>query len=570
MQAIYTESNNCQDCYKCIRHCPVKAIKIEEHSASIINSLCVFCGKCVQICPVNAKKVRNDLNAAKYLLSTSNQVALSLAPSYKSEFSDYTEAQLLEALYKLGFSVVSETALGAELVSNATKEWLDKQENGFYYSSCCPSVVKLIQKYYPDQIHRVAPIDSPMQAHAKLLRKKYGDSVKIIFAGPCISKKQESEEYKGGVDLTITFQELREWLKGYELTPDFLPDETQYNFAPYGANNGSYYPVDGGMIATLKNRLEVTDTSLMSLSGIQNIKGMLEQLPTQIEGKFFVELMACEGGCVNGPLTQKGKSTAEKRIITLSKHFPKNAKKIDSSDLNLTANYLTSKPFTRCIYSAKEMQDALKTIGKMSDKDELNCGGCGYETCRRFVEAMLDGIAERNMCVSYMRKVAQNKASVLLQKMPYGVVLVDDKLKIIESNQNFARMLGPEVMDIYSIKPGMEGANLKKLTSLYKLFANSLEKGLDEFNKDIRMDDGLYHLSIFSIQPYKIVCGIIHQLDQQHFSKDILMERLQQVITENLATAQKAAFILGENASRTETMLHNIIDSYQSSDDVNE
>lgn len=569
-QAIYTERNNCQDCYKCIRHCPVKAIKIEEHSASIVNNLCIFCGKCVQVCPVNAKKVRNDLNAAKYLITASNRVALSIAPSYKSEFSDYTTPQLLEALHRLGFFIVSETAIGAEMVSNATKEWLDQQPNGYYFSSCCPSVVSLIQKYYPDLADKIAPIDSPMQAHAKLLKKIYGESTKVIFAGPCIAKKQESEEYKGGSDLVITFDELREWLKNYGLTPDFLPKDSNQHFSPYSSANGFMYPVDGGMIATMKDHLEIVDTSLISLSGIQNIKSLLEQNPIQAKGKIFVELMACEGGCVNGPVVQKNKSSIEKRIITLTKVNNSKNDSSTNSDICISANYLSVKPATHCVHSINEIQDALKTIGKMSDKDELNCGGCGYESCRKFAEAMLDGKAERNMCVSYMRRVAQNKATVLLQKMPYGVVLVDDKLKIIESNQNFARMLGTDVLDLYSIKPGMEGANLKKITHLYKLFANSLEKGLDEFNKDIRMEGGLYHLSIFSIQKYKIVCGIIHQLDQQHFSKELLMERLRQVITENLETAQKAAFILGENASRTETMLYNIIDSYQPSENDNE
>ncbi|HNX43695.1 MAG TPA: [Fe-Fe] hydrogenase large subunit C-terminal domain-containing protein [Bacteroidales bacterium] len=571
LQAIYTERNNCQDCYKCIRQCPVKAIKIEDHSASVISSLCLYCGRCVQVCPVNAKKVRNDLNAAKFHLSASSRVVLSLAPSYKSEFTDYTLPQLLEGLYGLGFFKVSETALGAELVSKATKKWLDEQPDGIYYSSCCPSIVRLLQKYYPEQLRRLAPVDSPMQAHARFIRKMYGEHTCVIFAGPCIAKKKEIEDYQGGADLAITFAELREWLKGEGLTPDFLSGSGGYSFAPYNANNGSIYPVDGGMISTMKQNVGIADISFMSFSGLQNVKGIIEQLPEKYEGKLFIELMVCEGGCINGPVVSHPGSTVGKRVLTLKQPLNNGVgiRDVEDKGMDLFADYSGTKPVTRCVHTEKEIQDALKTVGKVTDKDELNCGGCGYESCRRFAEAMLDGKAERNMCVSYMRKVAQNKATVLLQKMPYGVVLVDDKLKIIESNQYFARMLGEEAMNIYSVKPGMEGADLRKLTPQYKLFANFLEKGLDEFNKDIRMDDGLYHLSIFSIQQFRIVCGIIHKLDQQHFSKNALTERLHKVISENLATAQKAAFILGENASRTETMLHNIIDSYQSDEDGN-
>jgi len=571
LQAIYTEKNNCQDCYKCIRQCPVKAIKIEDHSASVIDSLCLYCGRCVQVCPVNAKKVRNDLNAAKFHLSSNSRVVLSLAPSYRSEFSDYTIPQLLEGLYRLGFFKVSETAIGAELVSVATKRWLDEQPDGVYYSSCCPSIVRLLQKYYPEQLKRLAPVDSPMQAHAKFIRKTYGENTRVIFAGPCIAKKKESEDYQGGADLALTFAELREWLKAEGLTPDFLTGSNRFAFAPFGASNGSIYPVDGGMISTMKHNAGITDISFMSFSGLHNVKGIIEQLPDRYEGKLFLELMVCEGGCINGPLVSSPGSTVEKRVITLkqSGNHEANTREDEETGINLTADYYGEKPAVRCVHSAKEIQDALKTVGKVTDKDELNCGGCGYESCRRFAEAMLDGKAERNMCVSYMRKVAQNKATVLLQKMPYGVVLVDDKLRIVESNQYFARMLGDEALNIYSVKPGMEGADLRKLTSQYKLFANFLEKGLDEFNKDIRMDEGLYHLSIFSIQRYRLVCGIIHPLGQQTFSRNALTERLQKVISENLANAQKAAFILGENASRTETMLHTIIDSYQPGEDGN-
>ncbi|MDX9774231.1 MAG: [Fe-Fe] hydrogenase large subunit C-terminal domain-containing protein [Bacteroidales bacterium] len=569
LQAIYTEKNNCQDCYKCIRHCPVKAIKIEEHCASIVSSLCINCGVCVQVCPANAKKVRNDLITAKFLLKTHRKVILSLAPSYKSEFTDYTSRQLLDALHRIGFYEVSETALGAELVSKATKEWLAEQPNGIYYSSCCPAVVSLIQKYYPDQLPGVAPVVSPMQAHAKFIKKTYGEDTIVVFAGPCIAKKQEVNDYQGGADLALTFNELREWLKENGLTPDFLSEENEYSFAPFGAEYANLYPIEGGMIATLKSHVTITDITMMSFSGLRNVKEILEQHPVCYDGKLFIELMSCEGGCVNGPLVSNPTSTVEKRIVTITQtpDTTTHNNELEAAGINLSSDYRTVRPVERYIHSPEEIEDALRSVGKISEKDEINCGGCGYESCRRFAEAILEGKAQRNMCVSYMRRVAQNKATVLLQKMPYGVVLVDDKLQIIETNQNFARVLGDSAMEIYSVKPGMEGADLAKLTPLHKLFANSLEKGLAEFNKDVRMNNGIYHLSIFSIQPFKIVCGIIHPLGENQLSRSGLTERLRQVISENLSTAQKAALILGENASRTETMLHNIIDSYQPDED---
>lgn len=565
---IYTEKNNCQDCYKCIRECPVKAIKMDDHRASIIQNLCIYCGKCVQVCPVNAKKVRNDIPSAKYLLQGNDPVILSLAPSFRSEFPDYTDQQLLNALKTLGFTAVSETALGAEIVSKVTSEWLKNQKNGVYLSSCCPVVVQLISKYYQDKMIHLAPIDSPMQAHAKYLKQHYGSNAKIVFVGPCIAKKQEAEEFNNGVDVALGFNELREWLQSEALDPEYLPKNKliDISFEPQNAGSGAYYPIEGGMIATMKDNISITDTSFMSFSGIQNVKDVLENLPRNFDDKIFIELLACDGGCLNGPVITKKKSLVEKRYNTIKRvnqnHAVHQSTNEIYEDINIKADYHIITPVMNCVHTEQDIQDALKIVGKLSEKDELNCGGCGYETCRQFAKAILDGKAERHMCVSYMRKVAQNKASVLLQKMPYGVVLVDEKLKLIESNKHFADLLGDDAKRIYEVKPGMEGADLKKLTSLHKLFANALEKGFEEFEKDLRLDGKLFHLSIFSVQKFKIVCGIIYPLNEESISKDFLISKLKDVIKDNLAMAQKAAFLLGENASRTETKLNTIIDSY--------
>ncbi len=567
-QTIYTEKNNCQDCYKCIRRCPVKAIKIEEHRASIMHELCIYCGKCVQVCPANAKKVRNDISSARYLVKDT-QVVLSLAPSYTSEFTDYSQTQLLEALHQLGFMAVSETALAAEKVSDATSEWLQRQDQGVYLSSCCPSVVQYICKYFPEQKHRLAPVDSPMQAHAKELHQHYGPHVKVVFAGPCIAKKQEAEDFPVGTDVVLTFTELRQWLDEEGLTPEFLPEERckKRRFSPAKAQLGAYYPVDGGMIATMKEQVAVTDTAFMSFSGLQNVRDVLENLPKETDERIFVELLACDGGCVNGPTMSVNSSLAERRWQTLRNTQNRTAEPTaNGKAVDLTASYEKLSPIEQQKYTEQEIQASLKTVGKLSEKDELNCGGCGYESCRQFAMAMMEGKAERQMCVSYMRRVAQNKATVLLQKMPYGVVLVDESLHIVESNHHFAKLMGEDAERIYSVKPGMGGADLTKLAPFHKLFANALEQGLEEFSKDVRMEDQLFHISIFSIQKYKIICGIVHQLTDEHFQKDQLVERLKDVVRDNLNTAQKAAFLLGENASRTETKLNTIIDSFTLND----
>lgn len=574
LNSIYTEKNNCQDCYKCVRRCPVKAIKIDEHMASVVQELCIYCGKCVQVCPAQAKKVRNDLSGAKYLMQSKDSVVLSLAPSFRTEFVDYTDQQLLNAFKQLGFKHVSETAIGAEIVSEVTLDWLNRQSNGVYFSSCCPVVVQLISKYYCEYFEDIAPFDSPMQAHAKYLKQKCGDNTKVVFAGPCIAKKEEVDESSNGVDIVLSFDELREWMRGEILEPEFLPEKNlqALSYYPETAGKGKLYPIDGGMIATMKESVTTTDTSFMSFSGIQNVKDVLENLPHNINNKLFLELLACEGGCINGPCIKNTESLAIRRLKSLnaSKQIEKPENVEHDSCIAIDKDYSVIQPVMKCVYSDQDIKDALSIVGKLSEKDELNCGGCGYETCRHFAKAVLDGKAERHMCVSYMRKVAQNKASVLLQKMPYGVVLVDEHLKVIESNKLFAEFISDEAKRIYDIKPGMEGADIQKLTSLHKLFANTLENGIAEFEKDLRLEGKLFHLSIFSIQKFKIVCGIIYPLNEEFMSKDFLIGKLKDVIRDNLSMAQKAAFLLGENASRTETMLNTIIDSYNENHNGNE
>ncbi|MBZ0242252.1 MAG: 4Fe-4S binding protein, partial [Bacteroidales bacterium] len=413
-EAIYTEETNCQDCYKCIRHCPVKAIKIENHSASIIHSQCIFCGKCVSVCPSGAKKLRNDVQTAKFLLKQSKPVILSLAPSYPIDFDEYSKDQLIYALKQLGFARVSETALGAEIVSASLSEWLPQQKPGVYISSCCPSLVHLILKYYPELSANITPFKSPAQVHASYLREIYGD-VCIIFAGPCIAKKTELAYPDNNINLTLSFQELDELLQDSDLQPGFIQTDKPESFEPFEAQNGKAYPIDGGMLNSMKPDVAGMDASFMSFSGIENVKSILSNLPEKNNGRLFLELMTCTGGCINGPGQTTDKSIARNRLQIIE-----NCESATqyAGQLNFNGSTHQQYNFLEAVngkdYPERLIIKTLSDIGKNCETDELNCGGCGYFTCRQFAKAVLDEKAESQMCVSYMRRMAQNKASVLL------------------------------------------------------------------------------------------------------------------------------------------------------------
>jgi len=570
-QPVYTEKNNCQDCYKCIRECPVKAIRCEDESAWIVHERCIFCGHCAQICPVGAKKIRNDLNKAKMIVRTNRNVIVSLAPSWISEFHDYSPSDIVSALKMLGFSEVSETALGAEEYSRQTAEFLSTNQTGIWISSACPSVVDFVTKYFSQLTDRIIPFHSPMLMHARLLRKKYSPDSPIIFIGPCVAKKTESDEFNEDIDTVLTFNDLRLWLDDEGITPDLLKHAKQDQFYPKQAYKGALYPVDGGMITSVKSGTGVTEAAFMTFSGINNIRQALEGLESfKKESILFLELMACEGGCINGPGCSKSGATALKRLEIISQN---NTRTIVSENTpaptldellpidSITRDFNNHKPINRSIYTEKEIEDALRDVGKLSQSDELNCGGCGYNICRDFARALLERQAETSMCVSYMRRMAHDKASVLIQKIPLGVVIVDQKLRIIESNRSFAHLLGEEAEMIFDVNPGMPGADLRKFLSFHKIFTSVLLSGQDMVEHDIKDNGKLLHVSVVSIQKSRIVCGIIRDLQSVDVRDDELIKRTRKVIRENLATVQKVAYLLGENASRNEAMLNSIIES---------
>ncbi|MEA3317910.1 MAG: [Fe-Fe] hydrogenase large subunit C-terminal domain-containing protein [Bacteroidota bacterium] len=563
---IFTEKNNCQDCYKCIRYCPVKAIKMESHSASIIQDRCIYCGKCTMICPVNAKKVRNDIQTAQFLLNQHKPVVLSIAPTYPLDFDSYEKEQFIFGLKSLGFSHISETAIGAEILSKEIRLWLNNKTSGVFLSSCCPTVVHLIQKYYPEHNDKIIPFLSPAQVHAKYLREIYGD-INVIFAGPCISKKTELEYPNNSIDLVLSFEELNEMLQSDGLSPEFITNNKTEIFEPFEASTGKYYPVDGGMLNDIKPNINAVDDNFVSCSGLSNIKNLLDNMLSSSSTPLFVELMACQGGCVNGPGRVKSNSLVEARkkiIQQKTEDFSKDNKILIKQNISINYNFLDK--ILDKEYNEEDICESLATIGKLSEKDELNCGGCGYFTCRQFAKALLDGKAERQMCVVYMRKMAQNKASVLLQKMPYGVVLVDENLKIIESNKLFTKICGQDVSQAYDAKPGLEGVSMIKVTSMYRLFQNLLESGNEGMEKNMRYNGKMLHVSLFSIQKHKLVCAIVQNMDEQDMDKEKILIKLKDVIRENMQTAQEVAGLLGENASNTECLINTIVDVYQKGD----
>lgn len=535
---------------------------MENNKASIIEERCIYCGHCTQVCPSGAKKVRDGLTRARMTLNNYPKVYLSLAPSYVSEFAGIPSGALISAIKYLGFAGVSETALGAEIVSAETERFLKNAERGVYFSSACPVVVEYIRKYSSPSLPQITPIISPMLAHAKILKKQYGEEIKIIFAGPCICKKHEADSFKELIDVAITFKDLKNWFEKekIDLTNDpFINEEEK--FVPYRSGLGSLYPIEGGMMEGLHKNSATTH--YMAFSDISTVKDVLKESDSYYyDSSIFIELLACKGGCVNGPAKLSHSSPALKRYEVIHRSDMGNPKE-DFSDINLYAQYQEDTIVSTHPYTESEVKQALASVGKLTREDELNCSACGYDSCRDFAIAMLEGRAEDNMCASYMRKIAHDKANALLQKIPVGVLLVDFNLKIIDMNQYCASLMGKEVEMIYENYPGLNGMELKKICSFDNLFNMVLTTGNDIQERSIRENDKTWLLSIYSIQPHRMVMGVIQNLREPGVRKEWVLEKTKDVIKNHMATVQQVAHLLGENAAFTDSTLKSIIDSYK-------
>ena len=556
---IYTVKTECQDCYKCVRQCPVKAIKVEQGHATVIPEACIACGHCVEVCPVGAKRIRDDLGRVKYLLSRKERVFVSLAPSYTAAFPGIEPTVLVRALKKLGFAGVSETALGAELVNRAVAERLRLDGPQLHLSTACPVAVDFVRKYMPEMTDALTPVVSPMLAHGQFLHEHYGEEIGVVFVGPCIAKKCEADANGQWIDIALTYEDLKRWFEAENLTLELhAASESESLFVPFPAKEGALYPIVGGMNETLK--LEQFPAQLLSVAGLQNIKQALEgfeRLPP--EGPVFVEMLACSGGCLGGPCVSKDVALISELEIRRQVVVPSQPSGGTGLDLNWQLGHLAA---VVAPVDDSQIREALALIGKYGPDDELNCGGCGYDTCREFALAVLAGRAEPSMCVSNLRKKAQRKANALLRCMPSGVVIVDSGLHVVECNENLAQMFGGNLLLSYQARPGLEGVSLRKVVPFPEIFQRVLDSG-DEYHRDmIRIEDRLINLNVFTIEPHEIVGGILLDVTSTELRREHIAARAHEVIDKNLATVQEIAFKLGEHMADTEILLRSIAEDY--------
>lgn len=542
----------CKDCYKCLRECPVKAIKVVDHHAKIIESRCILCGHCTKVCPQNAKSVHTERAEVEKLLKTGKAVA-SVAPSFVSSFDvqDFNVMKL--ALGRLGFADAEETSIGAREVTAQYKKLLEEHTYKNFITSCCPAVNTLIELYYPKALSYLAPVDTPMIAHAKMIRKKRPDA-KVVFIGPCIAKKREAHE-SGVVDGVLTFEDLAAMFedKGIVLSEiAHIPAK-----ALGGVNRAKYYPISRGIIKSFENYIDGYE--FVAVDGAEKCKEVLENIES-LSG-MFIEMNSCDSACVNGPCSLALKAGALKANADIRKYV--------SRDLaeNQSVPYEEVKDIDfSCVHERRRTEDFVPTdrqineilakTGKTRPEDMLNCGACGYNTCYEKAWAVANGYANIDMCVPYMRARAESMSYEIIQTSPNGIVLLDNDLNIMEINGKAKELLGIKEHDV-------KGKGIFHYFNPTEfVLAQNDKKNI--YNKKVFLEKtGSYiELTIIVLKDNKGTYAVMKDITQETKNEEQLgkvkLETLattDEVIKKQMRVAQEIASLLGETTAETKVAL---------------
>ena len=416
--------SNCKNCYKCIRHCPVKSIRFSGNQAHIVSDECILCGQCVLICPQQAKRIRSDIEKAKSILATNKFVAASIAPSFVAYFPDVGIAAMETVLKKLGFSQIEETAIGATLVKNEYERIIDEKFRNVIISSCCHTINLLIEKYYPEALPYLADVVSPMHAHCLKLKIE-NPEMKTIYIGPCLSKKAEAEQTGGMVDCVLTFEELSEWIAAENLEFDQIPENNQQSKA-------RLFPTTGGILKTMNRFSDAY--SYLAIDGVDNCILALKDIISGSLSNCFIEMSACPGSCIGGPAMNKSHHLPIRDYLAVEKFAGDQDFQVPVVNPEVMRKDHARIDISQKIPGDDEITAILRKMGKETADDELNCGTCGYNTCREKAVAVSQGKADLTMCLPYLKEKSESISNQIIMNTPNGILILNEMLEVQQIN----------------------------------------------------------------------------------------------------------------------------------------
>jgi PAS domain S-box-containing protein len=539
-----------------VRHCDVKAIRVQDGQAKVVPELCIVCGTCIRTCPQKAKDVHSATLDVKQALKNGRKLIASVAPSAPAYFGYHHFSEMDTALKQLGFYASEETAVGAEIVARAHRDYIEQmQDQRPMIASSCPVIVNLIEKYHPDLIPHLAPIVSPMIAHGRLLANKYPDDY-IVFIGPCIAKKLEilDASEARSVSAAMTFRGLANWFEEEGIIFQKTASITKSS-SPMDAR---LFPVEGGLIGTAGLSTDMLNNSLVVASGLETCQDILGDIRAGQLNASLVELMACTGGCINGPAMADlpgGIYAARQKIIDYHRNLPAHEIVSRTSWPSLLRSYADRKePIPK--FSEDQIKEVLNRVNKYTPDDELNCGACGYSSCREKAIATLRGMAEVTMCVPYMRRRSESLRQVVMDVSPNSILIVDDHLVIQDMSPSAEHLFGCLLADV-------KGNHLSCLIPLYDDFIAVRDTGKPVIARIRRINDHLVaEQNIVRVEGQSLLVAIIrditeHETEKQKFLelRTQTVEKTREVVRKQMRVAHEIAHLLGETTAESKMIV---------------
>ena len=553
MDCLTLKKSNCKNCYKCIRHCPVKSIRFSGNQAYIIGNECILCGQCFVVCPQDAKQIVDETEKVRVLLQGGEPVIVSLAPSFVANYEGVGIGAMKSALKRIGFYDVEETAVGATIVKNEYERMIDEGTRDVIISSCCHSVNLLIQKYFPEELDFLADVISPMQAHCQDIKRRYPDA-KTVFIGPCVAKKDEAQYYEGFVDAVLTFDELTAWLKAENIELKRELDQNENSRA-------RFFPTTGGILKTMTK--DNPDYTYMAIDGTENCIAALKDIESGKIHHCFIEMSACAGSCVGGPVMEKFHRSPVKDFVSVAKFSGKEDFEVEQPDRRSLGKDFTVIERRLLPPSENEIREILLQMGKTKPSDELNCGSCGYNTCREKAVAIYHGKAEISMCLPYLKDKAENFSDTITRNTPNGLIVLNEKLEVQQINKAALKILNiryaSDIMGDQVVRV-LDPADFVKV----------LSSGRDLHNKRVYLAEYEKYVeeTIVYDKEYRLLVCIMRDVTEEEVQREKkesisrqTVEIADRVVDRQMRIVQDIASLLGETAAETKIALTKLKES---------
>lgn len=548
------KKSNCKNCYKCIRHCPVKSIRFSGNQAHIVGNECILCGQCFVVCPQNAKEIADQTERVKVFINSGAPVIASVAPSFIANYDGVGFENLKAALKKLGFTDAEETAVGATIVKREYERLLENEHRDIVISSCCHSVNLLIQKYFPSCLPYLADVLSPMQAHCEDIKRR-NPAAKTVFIGPCVAKKDEADYYSGITDAVLTYEELTRWFNEENITLEHGLDGKDESLA-------RFFPTTGGILKTMEEN-KLPDYTYLAIDGVENCKAALHDIE---EGKIshcFIEMSACAGSCIGGPVMEKYHRMPVRDYMAVADYAGKKDFDVEQPDFSSLRKNLEFIDRKLPQPSELEIKEALKKMGKAKPEDELNCGSCGYDTCREKAIAIIQGKAEVSMCLPFLKERAENFSDNIINNTPNGIVVLNEDYEVQQINKAALKLMNiPRISDVMG-EPIIRVLDPKPFMDVQRTGRSVRDKKvyLAEYGKYVEQT------IIFDREYKALICimrDVTDEEEQKQKKEDLsrqTAETADKVVEKQMRIVQEIASLLGETAAETKIALTKLKES---------